>query len=344
MRDAVKSLGKVVSVVATLGLAWPACTLPQPRMVSTSPQGQPGTFVSRLGRWTGERFVGVEVQSVPASRLRVLVHGWTPGTDRAWVVREKLRSWELVTLPAPEGRHRFEPWLANLAERIARADPHAVVLAYSWVEDSSTVRAPLAERRALGRTNLHGALLARALDEALAPDFFDRHGQIHVLGHSYGGRVATVAAVERARAGAAIDHLTIFDAPDAVLTRVSGSHTDIPSLLRGLPIGWGRGRTFVDNYVSVVGRRYGPSLERGENGERRPPPPMLDVVLSPPAAQFAYRPRHLYPMQFYARSPGSGVGFDWSPLTGRREPPRRGCWEQRAPEDVSLVYGCTGVP
>ncbi len=320
-----------------------ACTIPQARMVRDSPDARRIRPVSRLGRWDGERFVEVSAGSVPPSRLRVLVHGWTPGADRTRIEREDLRVWDLLSEPRGDDEHAFEPWILPLTRSIAASDPHAVVLLYSWVDQSATVRAPLAERRALGYTNLHGVLLSEALRAALAPEFEAQNGQIQLLGHSYGGRVAAVAAAEDVRSSP-IAQLTLFDAPDTVMTRISGSQTDLERILRRVPIGWGPGRTFVDNYVSVVGRRYAPLLEQDEAGERTPTPTMIDVVLSPPAAQFAYRPRHLYPMAFYETTPGSGIGFDWSPLTGRAAPPASGCWEQRAPGDASLVRGCTASP
>jgi hypothetical protein len=328
----------LVAVIAT------ACTLPQAGMVPDSPEARRTPPVSRLGRWNGSRFVEVAPGSIPPSRLRVLVHGWTPGADRGRIQRERVRSWELVTEPVPEGGLPFEPWIEPLARSITTNDPHAVVVVYSWVDDSATVRAPLAERRALGHTNLHGVLLAEAIGASLTPEFAHENGQIQLLGHSYGARVSAVAAAERARLGAPVAQLTLFDAPDAILTHISGSQTNLTAILRNVPLGWGPGRTFVDNYVSVVGRRYAAQLERDETGERRPMPEMVDVVLAPPAGQFAYRPRHLYPMAFYERTPGSGVGFDWSPLSGRSAPPTAGCWEQRAPDERTLVHGCTTVP
>jgi pimeloyl-ACP methyl ester carboxylesterase len=335
---------RALLLAAAAAVVLAACTLPQAGMVADTPEARRVPPVSRLGRWDGSRFVQVGPGSVPPSRLRVLVHGWTPGTDRARIQRDSLRSWELVTEPVPEGALAFEPWIVPLARALTAADPHAVVLVYSWLDDSATVRAPLAERRALGYTDLHGVLLAEALGSALGPDFAEQNGQVQLLGHSYGARVSAIAAAERARVASPVAQLTLFDAPDAILTRISGSQTGLETILRRVPLGWGPGHTFVDNYVSVVGRRYAALLERDESGERRPMPEMIDVVLAPPAAQFAYRPRHLYPMAFYERTPGSGVGFDWSPLSGRSIPPTSGCWEQRAPDDASLVHGCTAAP
>jgi hypothetical protein len=329
-----------LALAALLGSC--ALTLPQAGMVADGPDARRTPPVARLGRWDGHEFHEVSPASIPPSRLRVLVHGWTPGTSRAQVQRDGTRAWELATRTR-EAQPPFEPWLVAMAQSITANDPHAVVLAYSWLDDSATVRLPLAERRALGYTSLHGRLLAEAIDAALAPEFTREHGQIQLLGHSYGARVAAVAAAERAEHGEPIAQLTTFDAPDAVLTRVSGSHTDLELLLRRVPLGWGAGRTFVDNYVSGLGRRYVPLLERDEIGAPLPSPPMIDVVLTPPAAQFAVRSRHLYAMTFYTHSPGTGVGFDWSPLSGRASAPPMGCWEQRMSGDTSLARGCTAA-
>lgn len=311
---------------ATIGVVLAACTLPPPRtMLDESSARATMPPIARLGRWSDGHFVEVTPESLPPSHLRVLVHGWTPGLDRS-EAREGLRSWE-----RPSGEGAIEPWIAELAETFTENDPYTVVVAYSWVDGSTTVRAPLAERSALSRTNVHGALLAEALEAALAPDFFDRYGSVHLVGHSYGARVASVAAGELPEAPA---QLTVFDAPDTPLTSVTGSATRLAELLSVLPIGWGRAHTFVDSYVSMVGRRYA-SMDSLSG--------VVDVVLAPPFGAMAYRPRHVYPMEFYAGSAGSGVGYDWSPLTGHAAP-ASGCWEQDAGAAIALHHGCNGVP
>jgi hypothetical protein len=304
-----------------------ALALPPPRTVTSDASRERLAPVARLGRWHEGRFVEVTPGSVPASHLRVLVHGWTPGHDRA-AARAGERTWELATDPdAP-----LEPWMADLARTFTERDPHSVVLAYSWLDDSSTRRVPLAERNALAHTSLHGELLAEALSQALAPDFHAAHGAVHLLGHSYGARVASIAAEH-------LDprpiQLTLFDAPDATLTHISGSGTGLDELLGVLPIGWGAGETFVDSYVSMVGRRYGHVAGLGG---------MIDVVLAPPFGALAYRPRHLYPMAFYAASAGTGFGFDWSPLADHPAAPTPGCWEQDGASGMRLHRGCTAAP
>jgi hypothetical protein len=252
------------------------------------------------------------------------VHGWTPAWDSD---ADLHRSWELTSAM---GDH-FEPWMAELAEMIVRHDPHAVVVAYSWADESSR-RRRFGQRRALAYTNTYGQVLAEAIDAGLAEDFYEGNGRIQLVGHSYGARVAAIAAASMSHAPA---QLTLFDAPDGLLVEISGSEADMPQLLAHLPIGWGVGHTFVDNYVSMIGRRY--AWRDGLGGVR-------DVSLSPPFGSLSYRRRHLYPMRFYVDSPGHGYGYDWSPLTGRAVAPEGGCYEQRVAGEQNLVRGCSGAP
>jgi hypothetical protein len=279
--------------------------------------------IARLGRWNGERFDEVEEGAIPASHLRVIVHGWA----RGWGSRVRsspMHAWEAVD----ERGRPFEPWMHALARTIAEHDRYAIVLSYSWLDDAATGRAALAQRRALVHTSQHGALLSRALEAAIAPDFRARGGQIHLLGHSLGARVATAAALE-------LDpppiQLTLFDAPESAAVRMTGSQANLGELLRALPLGWGAGRTFVDNYVAAVGVRY-----RGRDPSIGP---LVEVTLSPPHSILDYGHRHTYPMQFYAETSGSPFGLGWSPLTAGASAPEPGCWEQPFGE-TSLHHGC----
>ncbi|MFO0681174.1 MAG: hypothetical protein U0234_03940 [Sandaracinus sp.] len=305
-----------------------ACTLPRPRLVADEGLARSMAPVARLGRWDGERFVEVAPGTLPPSRLRVLVHGWTPGRDRRSLREGGMRSWEMTTR---DGRP-FEPWMSELARMFTLHDPHAVVVAFSWVDDSSTIAAPVAARRALVHTTGYGQVLAEAIEAGLASDFYAENGSIQLVGHSYGARVATIAAGAMETPPA---QLTMFDAPDGVMVEFTGIESNLRQLLEELPLGWGRGHTFADNYVSMVGRRYG---WRDGLGEVR------DVVLAPPFGSLDYRGRHLYPMRFYAQSPGRGYGYDWSPLSGRTTPPQDGCFEQRTTAAPALVRGCTDAP
>ncbi|MBX3272653.1 MAG: hypothetical protein KF729_20500 [Sandaracinaceae bacterium] len=300
-----------------LAMVFVSGCMPQPRSVrSDSSALEP---IERLGRWDGDSFVAVAPSTVPPSHAHVLVHGWAPGWSRAARATPDLRAWEAV-----DARGRpFEPWMARMARAIVEADPHAVVLVYSWLDHSATSRSPLAQRNALARAEIHGDGLAAALEEAVDPSFFERQGRIHLIGHSYGALVATLAAVRMPKAPR---QLTLFDVPDAPMTRITGGHASLALLLSRLPIGGETGQTFVDNYFSMIGERYGDTV-----------PGVVDVALTPPYNLFDYRRRHLYGPWFYTQSAHHEFGMGWSPLIGR--PPAPGCYEQPWGE-IDLARGC----
>lgn len=295
------------------------CVLPEPWVVREEPTVL--APIERLGRWDTESdFVDVTAESIPASHTYVLVHGWAPGWSRAVFDDPRLRAWEAV-----DGRgRRFEPWMWEMAAAITEADPHAVVLVYSWLDAAATNRFILSQRTASARTGLYGGQLALALEQALDPQFLEGSGRIHLIGHSYGARVATVAAVELDKAPR---HLTLLDVPDAPMTRITGSQSNLSELLQQLPVSDARGGTFVDNYVSMVGTRYGPSV-----------PGVVDVELRPPYGTFNYRGRHLYGTWFYAQSARHDFGMGWSPLIAA-DPPGPACYSQPWGE-IDLEEGC----
>ena len=174
------------------------------------------------------------------------------------------------------------------------------------------------------RTELHGRKLARALEAAQSEDFHSHPGRVHLIGHSYGARVATFAAMNLAEAPRQI---TLLDVPDAPMTEITGAQADLTELLQQLPIGTHRDDVFVDNYVSMVGRRYAASV-----------PGVVDVALTPPFPAFSYRQRHLYAPWFYSQTVGHGFGLGWSPLIAHRTP-APGCYSQPWGE-IDLESGC----
>ncbi len=303
-----------------VGLLASGCVLPQPRAVTAEPSGLDP--IERLGRWDGDSFIEVARGSVPPSHAYVIVHGWAPGWARAVRTDPRLRAWEALDR---RGRP-FEPWMAHMSRAITETDPHAVVLVYSWLDDAATGRFPLAGRNAYARTDLQGRSLAAALSEAIAPEFVEGSGRVHLIGHSYGARVATLAALSLPKAPR---QLTLLDVPDAPMTHITGSQSNLSELLVQLPIGSEDGRTFVDNYVSMVGERYADDV-----------PGVVDVSLTPPYNVFAYRRRHLYGTWFYTESAHHEFGLGWSPLIG--SPPAPGCYEQPWGE-VELESGCTDL-
>lgn len=275
--------------------------------------------IERLGRWDGAAFLSVEAGSVEPTRVHVIVHGWAPGWHRdghppsepAWA--------------AEIDRRPFDPWMHELAAALRERDPHAAVLVYSWIDDAATSSSPLAQRRAYARTSEHGRRLAAGLEAALHPRFREVGGQIHLIGHSFGARVAATAAAELP---APPRHLTVLDAPDAGYVALFNTRAGLPALLRRLPLGTRPGETFVDNYISAVGTDY--RFLEGLEG-------VVDVRTTPPLGAFELGRRHIYAAEFYARTAATGFGIGWSPLL--RGTPPRGCFTQPY-DELELVPLC----
>jgi hypothetical protein len=268
--------------------------------------------IDRLGRWDGSTFVPVTPGEVRSGDLYVLVHGWAPGylgVVQAHRGRIPLLAWAPQAVDS-QGETMFTDFLP-LAAAITKDDPSATVLGFSWLDDSATAFSPLDAWKSEAATDLNGQRLAAALAEVEAPTFLERGGRIHLIGHSHGAKVVTVAAIALERPP---EQLTLLDSPESLLARIPGAANHLEGYLPLLPIGRGPGETFVDNYYSLLGVRYDtfPALED-----------VVDVSLDP--AQLSVvsldglMERHGYPVQWYADSANdlaAGVGFAWSPLVG----------------------------
>ncbi len=195
-----------------------------------------------------------------------------------------------------------------MAAALARLDPGAAVLAFSWLDQSATSDTPFAARISESRTVPNGERLGVALNQAIDPGFAAGGGMVHLIGHSHGSKVATIGALSLPTAPA---QLTLLDSPDEIVTAVVFASNDLVPWLRQLPIGRAPGRTFVDNYFSEFGRAYGnePGLED-----------IVDVSLPPDQFErWDLQDRHDYPPHWYtaaAEQPAAGVGPVWSPLLG----------------------------
>jgi hypothetical protein len=200
------------------------------------------------------------------------------------------------------------------------------------------------------RTQWAGQMLAAAIDEALAPDFYGANqGLVHLMGHSHGAKVATVAAVTLEAADRPVSQLTLFDSPEmGPLVKMSPTAAPVDLGVAGLgggqnfswrflqelpeisrtPVAADRqatGGTFVENYYSRSG--FG-SAVGGHTGLGE----VVDVSLRPgtlynPAgtlggALAAALPSHQYPAAWYAQAslqhpggpPNTQNGLTWSPL------------------------------
>jgi len=274
--------------------------------------------VDRLGRWSEDGVESVLAGDLQHGRVHVIVHGWAPGWHAH--VDESTRSWEAERRGEP-----FDPWMHALARGLTARDPHAVVLFYSWVDDAATSSNLFAQRRAFSRTDLHGELLAEGLDRALDPGFRSRGGQVHLVGHSFGARVVTLAATQM---GTPPDHLTLLDAPEGGLAAMTATRVALGDSLRSLPLGHGPGRVFVDNFISQMGVPYGhePGLTD-----------VVDVHTAPPYGVFQMGPRHVWAAELYARSASTDFGVGWSPLIADASP--AGCFTQPFGE-LTVHPGC----
>lgn len=217
---------------------------------------------------------------------------------------------------------------AGLAWQLRQADPNAEILLYSWIDDSATVLPGPSE----ARTTLNGARLATALEELLPVGGDAPHG-LHLLGHSHGSKVATVAATLLRGKGTVVNHLTIFDSPEqgASVTGFNATN-NLWYFLSALEIDRGQavGKTFVDNYISDLDRRIGQIQGYDPFASGAVPVSTLqqiaDVTLTPapllpdpPNALDAFA--HRYAPAWYA---GGSVGWtanptplvanQWSPL------------------------------
>ncbi len=173
----------------------------------------------------------------------LITHGWMPGY-RTWVNSLQTQkflpvAWQTWQNPQIDsGIVPAMPWLyqpsrgddpdvkisaLGLAQQIHKVDPTAAILVYSWIDDSATqtfAKYPESVYNSEGYTTMNGMRMAEAVTQALAPGYANGTGQVHLIGHSHGARVATVAAVALQNAAEAsntrniVGQLTLLDSPE----------------------------------------------------------------------------------------------------------------------------------
>ncbi len=125
-------------------------------------------------------------------------------------------------------------------------------------------------------TQLNGLRMAAAVQQALSPGFFGATGQglIHLLGHSHGSKVATVATLALQQASVPVAQLTTLESPEGGpfvtaegltagvhMPNFGGAENFLWYYMRQMnlsrnPVGAGRvstNATFIDNYYSKEG-------------------------------------------------------------------------------------------
>jgi pimeloyl-ACP methyl ester carboxylesterase len=195
-----------------------------------------------------------------ADNVYVIAHGWMPGYI-GWVNKLKTAgklplSWQTwqgpdkpPNPPGPSTTWLFQPqsttYLSSnfkinatgLAQQILSVDPHATVLAFSWIDESATSAAntgyptyiPTKGYQSEANTTMAGMQMAAAIMKALAPGYAGGLGKVHLIGHSHGARVATVAALALQQAAATkprfgvVRQLTLLDSPESIGTTTIGA-------------------------------------------------------------------------------------------------------------------------
>jgi hypothetical protein len=279
---------------------------------ATSPVTAWDSPLRRLSRFDGVAFHRVEPGSVTAPYVHVFIHGWQPGyrlLERMYAIGDRVPSlptWDPRLVDAL-GR-TLNSYHAQLLEALdALGDDHCV-LHYSWIDEAATDLDVMLAYRSRQATQVNGRRLALGLQESLGT----ARTQLHLIGHSHGSAVAVHAAAALARTPRQV---TLLDAPENGISRLSGAANLIDVVLPRIKPGRDDEHPFVDSYASVFGRPYNRKPGLSE---------VVDVSLY---GGLAFRPTfveaisgaHLYAIDWYAlsvREAHQGVGYGWSPLHG----------------------------
>ena len=219
----------------------------------------------------------------------------------------------------------------GMAQDLIKTDgPTTEVLAYTWLDESATSDEnyhgiPLHGNISEANTTLNGERLAVALEQVLGPQF---SGELQLIGHSHGSKVATVAAdalMNSTSDPIHVNQLTILDSPEtgALVVGDGLAHyndaNDNWYYLSDLNISdsstVSATTTFVDNYWSFLGEPYNGIPYPDSNSSLSQ---IVDVELYPDQYPEFNAGRHTYAAYFYAgssESSSSVVGMKWSPLS-----------------------------
>lgn len=259
--------------------------------------GSPGTFVPVTG------------PSSPAGNVYFVTHGWAPGyLDAVKKIQSEGKlplAWD-PNLKNKDGQPYNNGWFQSVSQSILSTDPGATIYFFTWVDWSAT-SSFFDPRNAEKNTEMAGNALTAAVSAALSPGF--PPGRLHLLGHSFGSKVVTVASRNLKPA-----HLTLFDSPDRGFVHIvgAGNKLYLPAYLPAIPPSRATGGTFVDNYYSFFGICYN---DRGNALK-----PIVDYKLvAHVCTLFDIACKHSYPMVFYPQAsagPGKNLGLWWSPLLG----------------------------
>ncbi|MFO0874197.1 MAG: thioesterase domain-containing protein [Phycisphaerales bacterium] len=316
--------------------------------------------LNRLERWTGGTaklpagqspqalFSCVDPGSlVPGAApmtVVVLVHGWAPGYRDNVLANPALKWWDSdaasnsvwpsgwAWVPMQSSNPAVQATPNGAFQLLAAYDPTAVVLGYSWIDDSATGgsyndNTYLEVYQSAAYTTINGIRLANALVEALDPSFWTNPANtLHLIGHSHGSKVATVAALALQRRSLPVAHLTILDSPETELT-LSGNGANLLGFhLNELTIGPSPGGLFVDSHVSRFGVGYAGTRTLDQ---------IVEVMLDPSKVFPDTDPgsQHSYAAIWYAGAAAAAkkfklppIGLAWPPAQSPDTPALNQLW------------------
>ena len=287
----------------------------------------------------------------PGEHVVVLVHGWAPGyrsnveacsgrlkwwcdgTGNSSGVWPSAWAWVPTTTTGPV----LPVTLTGVFQEFQKPNPVnnvvPTVLGFSWTDDSATGGSFLQLDQVYqseAYTNINGLRLADALEDALSPLFWNRFGSVlHIVGHSHGSKVATVAALTLQQRGRKVNQLTILDSPESKSTLSANGANLLGFYLEQLSIqGLGTGQTFVDSYVS----EFGVGFEGGGSLAN-----LVEVMLDPSQVYSVLDPgdEHSYSAAWYGGAAAAvkrlgglpPLGVEWPPPpTGARQNPLNQLW------------------
>ncbi|MEM7051996.1 MAG: hypothetical protein AAF604_20175 [Acidobacteriota bacterium] len=306
--------------------------------------------LSRLNRWFGKTTTIVPKQSpaqffIPVGEARlnqgidsgnvvVLVHGWAPGfrgaVDRAG---GRLLWWQDGATNSDGIFTSDWAWVATRGDDIPLTitetgtfqeiighDADAIVLGYSWIDDSSTIDDSFVDLEYVYRseayTSTNGLRLANALEQTLGPRFWSNPtNTLQLIGHSHGSKVATVATLALQQRGRRVHHLTTLDSPESSITLEGNGANLLGFYLNQINTNDGIGATsgtFVDNYVSY----FGVAFQGTTNANR-----IVNTILNPEVYSCTSAgDRHSYSAEWYGGAAAAAkkfnlfaLGLDWPP-------------------------------
>ncbi|MBM4023283.1 MAG: VCBS repeat-containing protein [Planctomycetes bacterium] len=338
-----------------------------------STQATSGSQLARLGIYdpatnTFSEPVTPSVGPSPYAGKNVyfISHGWAPEWRAAVDAYAQanpgsfLKWWQTTnaTLPdapssTPASTWMFDPTYGpsddfvvspqGMAATLAANDPNAVVIAFSWIDESATTSV-FSAYPSEARTYRNGLRLAEAITELLGLDSGVTLGdvgapKVHVMGHSHGSKVATVAAAALRRSNQVVQQLSVLDSPESYLTVKIDANNLLWYYLPDVQPGRAAGTTFVDNTISYFDGTYAnfPGLSN-----------VVDVSLAPTVlyGNFAVSENHSYAAAWYAgaTASNSGYGLGWSPLLHPEVPPTllpgyRQPWTSPTPQTQFVLTG-----